>query len=149
MAIGKITLQLKQHLKGLKPGMLYFLSAVLFSLVLSPQIAAYGQFSAAEASLIKDNQIFCSAEGSDFQLPKFDLPFESPFTPDHREMPKGNESEDDFDTDWDFIAESDGDNFAEEFVLVKDWAPHFSAFIANRSSVPLFVLHHSWKSFIA
>jgi hypothetical protein len=86
---------------------------------------------------------------STHKFPKLHLPVESVPTPNDREVPDENELEDDFDSDLGPLVEKQTLFSLFGLVTVADCIAYSAFSIHSRSAVPLFVLYHSWKSFMA
>ncbi len=80
---------------------------------------------------------------------KLHLPVESAPVPNDREVPSENEQEDDLDSDSNTMANEQTSFNIFDLVVTENWTADYSSFIQNRSSVPLFVLYHSWKTYLS
>ena len=136
---------IKQLATRLKPGLLCFVaSLLLFSFQNS---VAFGESAATDSSVQSD--IFSSKASFSGRLVSLHLPFESAPAPRDRETPGENEEEDDFDFEDSWVVEPQALFCLFDFANVINRVLHPSCFIQGRSTVPLFILYHSWKSFIA
>lgn len=132
------------------------LKPVLLSLCMALMLFAMGgnQFSAPgavnhtpsfNAELVRVSAMQAAAYGA----PKVGMPVESSALPGDREIPSENEPEEDFDSDVHFVLEqSAGTEMAAELTSIS-WVPYASGFQHSNTVVPLFVLHHSWKTFLS
>ncbi len=136
---------LKQLAARLKPGLLCFVASLLLFSFQNP--VAFGESAATDSSIQKD--IFSSKASFSGQLVSLHLPFESAPAPHDHEIPDENEQEDDFDFEDSWVAEQQTLYSLFDFANVINRVSHPSCFIQGRSTVPLFILYHSWKSFIA
>ncbi len=136
---------LKQLAARFKPGLLFFFaSLLLFSFQNS---VAFGESAATDSSVQQD--IFSSKASFSGRLVSLHLPFQSAPAPHDHEIPDENEQEDDFDFDASWVAEPQTLFCLFDFANVINRVSHPSSLIQGRSTVPFFILYHSWKSFIA
>lgn len=124
---------------------LVFTAAILLSLF-SWQKSAATSDSAAQGTFLNND---ISSLSSCFEFAKLDLPFESAPTPVDCEVPNENEQEDDFDSDSNLLADEQAPFNIFDLVAAENWFTQPSSFIQNRSSVPFFVLYHSWKTYLS
>lgn len=148
-AKGMLTAKVRQNWVRLRPSLVYIFAALLLSFAVSTRIAAYGHNSTKNLSFQQQHDNFFSAEALEYQLPEFTLPSESPFIPTDREVPGENESEDDFECDWDLTTHEDSPYSAISVITKDNWLPYSASSLHSRNSIPLFILYHSWKSFVA
>ncbi len=148
-AKGMLTVKVRQNWVRLKPSLVYIFAALLLSLAVSTRIAAYGHNTAKSLNFQEEHHNFFSAEALEYQLPEFTLPTESPFIPTDREIPGENESEDDFECDWDLATHEDSPFSTISLITKDNWLPYSATTLHSRNSIPLFILYHSWKSFVA
>lgn len=85
------------------------------------------------------------------KITQLHLPFEQAPVTAHREIPDENETEDDFEFETDTDLPQQEQNLFSAFgtTATTNLFTRSSAFIHNRTAVPLFVLYHSWKSFMS
>ncbi len=124
---------------------LVFTAAILLSLF-SWQKSAATRDNATQGTFLHND---ISSISSYCEFAKLDLPFESTPTPVDCEVPNENEQEDDFDSDSNLLSEEQTPFNIFGLVAVENWFAQPSSFIQNRSSVPLFVLYHSWKTYLS
>ena len=80
---------------------------------------------------------------------KLHLPAQPTPSPNNRETPDENDLDEDLDPDFSLLANQQISLGLLNLITVADWTLLPSHFTYNRTSVPLFVLHHCWKSFVA
>lgn len=85
----------------------------------------------------------------DYKFSELHLPFESAPTPNDREIPNENEQEDDLDSDSNLLADQQTMFNIFDLVGLETWFTQPSSFIQKSSSVPFFVLYHSWKTYLS
>lgn len=122
---------------------------VLSGVLLSKTFAAFGDNTAKRILLQKDIRTFAATHSAPFQFTKLHLPFESAPVSKDREIPDENETEED--SDYDFSIELEQATLFSifDFERINSRVTQPETFIANRTAVPLFVLYHSWKSFMS
>lgn len=130
------------------PALFYFLAGFLLSVFTWHQTAASNDNSSKEALCKEDLTAIFAYHSicSDLQL---HLPFESAPAPKDREVPDENELEEDFDYELYSVLEE------QAFESISDLPESAKSFIrlnsniSNGIQVPLFILYHSWKSFMS
>ncbi len=104
----------------------------------------------AKASVIREElQFLAEIEIGSHQFTRLDIPYESSAIPGDREIPNENEPDEDPDSDSDSIVEHIQQLTIADVTTPVSWGAYSSGLFQNLSRVPLFVLHHSWKSYIA
>lgn len=132
------------------------LKPVLLSLCMALMLLAMGgnQFSVPHSvthtpsfneELVRLSVMQAAAYGA----PKVGMPGESSAIPGDREIPNENEPDEDPDSDSDSLVEQSPQLSIADATSPAGWGAYSSPLFQNLSRVPLFVLHHSWKSYIA
>jgi hypothetical protein len=129
---------------------LNYSSAALFALLISfGQFSAFANNGAVKYTIRNHTPVFEKAHSfSDLEIP-FGLPFESAPTASKFETPDDTDSDDDSDKGGNFHART---HSIEQSICPQISAVLFSTvngFTQNRSSVPFFILYHSWKSYLS
>lgn len=148
MATSRITrILVKLHLLRLRPALLCLFMGWALLVVGGNYIDA--PRSVAKASLIREELAqLASAQLAGYGFTKLGIPVESNALPGDREIPNENDPEDDLDSDSHLtFAETLYTVVSDEPVAI-NWAPYSASLFQNPSPVPLFVLHHSWKTFL-
>lgn len=120
-----------------------FVASLLLIFLASQKSVAFGAIATQKSFLQED----ISSISSYCEFAKLDLPFESAPTPVDCEVPNENEQEDDSDSNLSAQQENSFNTF--DLLCVENCFAKPSSFIQNRSSVPFFVLYHSWKTYLS
>jgi hypothetical protein len=123
--------------------LLVFIASLLLSLFSWQKTIASGDNVAKEISSLAYPHTL------EYKSFKLHLPFESTPTSNDREIPNEKEQEDDFDSDNNLLAEQETLFNIFDLVALENWFSQPLTFIHNRSSVPFFVLYHSWKTYLS
>jgi hypothetical protein len=129
----------------LKPVSLLLFAGILLSLFTLQSLVAEG------SPVQKCTNSFSQALTFSYQFPTLQLPAQSSATPCEREIPNDpddNEQEDDLDNDLNVTAEQATLFSIFDFITIKNWFTYSTGCMQNHSPVPLFVIQHSWKSFV-
>lgn len=138
----------KQYMARLKPGLLYLFTALVLSLFCGQKMVAFGDAPAKETFLQKEISTLRSIPVLSAQFPKLELPFESIPTPYDCEAPNENEQEDDSDSECNLMAGLHNPLVVFDLSTTGNWFTQSFSSIYYHTSVPFFILYHSWKSFV-
>lgn len=100
--------------------------------------------------VIKDAACRLSEDIFNHSRSPFHLPFESAPTQDENDSPDENELEDNYNDGFNSFALNNASSLSSGFsISLKNRFVQTEQALQNRSRVPLFILYHSWKSFLS
>lgn len=122
---------------------------LLFLVITLKQTSVFADYGKSETNVHHQATLLFSDLYNNSQITPYHLPFELDFSQQVKEAPDENDFEEDVEDECAVITETTAVKFplhlfSDDFSKV---AKHNT--LQNRSSVPLFILYHSWKSFIA
>jgi len=123
---------------------------VFFSFLFAGELSsAIGDYQAKRTITFKEFTVLSPSYLSTSLLSPHHLPFESTPAPQQRQVPNEYESEEDFEDESNPFV---GGHLSENQFYISFRATAFQPLtfsISNLSTVPFFILYHSWKSFIS
>ena len=136
---------------GIRVGVAFRYSwiGLLFLVITLKQTSVFADYGKSETNVHHQATLLFSDLYNNSQITPYHLPFELDLSQQVKEAPDENDFEEDVEDECAVITETTAVKFplhlfSDDFSKV---AKHNT--LQNRSSVPLFILYHSWKSFIA
>lgn len=134
----------------LKPVFLYFTIGLLLYWFTWQKFIAYSQTHVTETFLASNASLAYSVPAVYYQLHDINVPVETVPTTDDCEGPNENEQDEDFDSALDLMVQEETHlNIFQAFATAVNYYPQSQSSVYSNSSVPLFILYHSWKSYMS
>ena len=136
-----------QNKLGLKPAMYYLLVGLLSFFFAWQQLSASTN-TLSSPTLPQQNFAAILTHCSLFGQSQLHLPFESAPAPKDHEIPDETELEEDVDFDSHLLLEETSLDAFPQLAGVNTLFTHTQSCVHARAQIPLFILYHSWKSFM-